>query len=128
VVYGNGATLSSGDKTTILNSITPLTLANLQTHVIDPTITTVAVTATVKKLAGYDSTALNTAITTAIQNYLSPMTWDWSGTVRRNELITLISNVPGVDYVTTLTAPAADVTLTGNGTLAQAGTVTITVT
>lgn len=127
-VYGNGANVSSGDKTTLGNLLEANSIGNLSVHIVDPTINTVAVTVTVKALAGYASGTVQTSITSALNTYLNPMNWDWSGTVRRNELIALISNVAGVDYVTTLAVPAADVVLTGNAPLASAGTLTITVT
>lgn len=128
VVYGNGALLSGGDKTALLNSMTPLALSNLAIHVTDPTVTNINVTATVHAVAGFDHTTVQNSVIAALQAYLNPNSWDWSGTVRRNELIALMSNVEGVDYVTSITTPASDVSLSGNGTLANAGTLTITVT
>lgn len=126
-VYGDGAALSSGAKADLLAALEAAALAQLTVHVIDPTITTVDVTVSVKVLPGYVSASVQTAVAAAVNAYLDPVAWDWSGTVRRNELIALISNVEGVDYVGTLTLPAADVTLTGTATLADAGTVTVTV-
>jgi hypothetical protein len=37
-----------------------------------------------------------------------------------------VSNVPGVDYVATLTNPSADVTLTGSAPLPVAGSISVT--
>lgn len=57
------------------------------------------------------------AIIAALDTYLHPDYWDWSTTVRYNELIALISNVPGVGYVDTLTVTpegGAPVTASGN--------------
>ena len=128
VVYGNGANVSAPNKTTLLTLLENNSAANLGVHLVDPTITTVNVTATVKKIDSYDSTVVLNSVVDAIEAYLSPTTWPWSGTVRRNELITLISNVVGVDYTVSLSAPASDVVLGADTVLANAGTVTITVT
>lgn len=128
VVYGDGANVSNPNKTALLTLLENNSAANLGVHLIDPTITTVNVTATVKKIDSYDSTDVLNDVVDAIEAYLNPATWPWSGTVRRNELITLISNVAGVDYTVSLSAPASDVVLGADTVLANAGTVTITVT
>lgn|SRR6185369_4733301 len=127
-VYGDGATNTSGEKSALLAKLEAAALANLTVHVIDPTITAVAVTATVKAKAGYVTSDVQTAVVAALTAYLDPMVWPWSGTVRRFELVSLMDQVPGVDYVVSVTTPASDVTLTGNAPLADNGTLTITVT
>lgn len=127
-VYGNGATLSGGAKTALQTAMADLAAVNLQIHVIDPTITAVNVTAAVVAKAGFDTSVVDTAVTAAVTAYLNPMTWGWGGTVRRFELASLMDQVEGVDYVNTITTPAADVTLTGYAPLASAGTINITVT
>lgn len=126
-VYGDNRLTTSGEKTTLQTSMTPLVLANLVTHIIDPTITPVNVTATVQALPGYDSATVSASITAALTDYLSPMSWAWGGTVRLYELIALINNVPGVDFIQTMTTPNADITLTGKANLVSLGTVTLTV-
>jgi uncharacterized phage protein gp47/JayE len=128
VVYGNNANVSNPNKATLLTLLENNSSANLGVHLIDPTIQTVNVTATVKKIDSYDSTEVLNDVVDAIEAYLSPTTWSWSGTVRRNELITLISNVTGVDYTVSLTTPSADVSVGADTVLVNAGTVTITVT
>jgi len=127
-VYGDGAVVSSGDKLTLHDLLDAEALANLVVHIIDPTITTVAVTATVQALAGFDTTVVHDAIVAALTTYLDPSTWPWSGTVRVFELATLINNIEGVDYIASMATPSSNVTLTGNAPLADAGTFTITVT
>jgi hypothetical protein len=126
-VYGNGALVSGGNKTILDTEMEALTLANLEVHVIDPTVTTVNVTTQVKGLVGYLAADVQASVEEALEDYLSPMTWEWSTTVRRNELITVISNVEGVDYVDTLTTPASDTALSGHATLVTFGTISVTV-
>jgi uncharacterized phage protein gp47/JayE len=127
-VYGNGTTLSSPAKSALQAEMEALALSNLVVHVIDPTITAVNVTATVKALAGYDTVEVDTAVTQAVTDYLDPQTWGWGGTVRRFELASIMDQVEGVDYVVSITTPASDLALTGYAPLADAGTIAITVT
>jgi uncharacterized phage protein gp47/JayE len=125
-----GALLSSPAKATLEATLEDAAQVNLDVHVVDPTITAVNVTATVHRLAGFTNSEVQTNIVAALTAYLSPDTWPWAATVRRNELIALIDGVAGVDYVDAgqPTTPAADVALSGIAPLADIGTVTITVT
>jgi uncharacterized phage protein gp47/JayE len=127
-VYGPGRLLTTDEKNAIKDDFEGRSLANLMIHVMDPTITDVDVSVTVQRFANYSDDDTTTAITQALTNYLNPATWPWAGTVRWNELIALISNLPQVDYVTTLTTPATDFALSGYAPLANVGTVTVTVT
>jgi uncharacterized phage protein gp47/JayE len=86
-------------KTNVDAYLQSLREVNFVVNVIDPTITTVDVTATIKVLDGYDSDIVTAAAQDVVENYLSPAVWPWATVLRRNELIALISNVPGVDYV-----------------------------
>jgi hypothetical protein len=126
VVYGDEAPLSSGDKTDLQNSLEQRASANLIVHVIDPTITTIDVEATI----GIVPTAVEADVIDAVEarlaEYLSPNTWPWAGTVRVNELISVIDQVSGVSYVGSIIEPAADVTLGVGESLVDAGTFTIT--
>lgn len=125
-VYGNGTTLSGPVKTALQTEMENLALTNLVVHVIDPTVTTVDVTATVRALPGYTQAEVQASVVAALNAYLDPVAWEWGTTVYRNELITLISNVEGVDRTESLTTPASDTALTGYATLVDAGTITIT--
>jgi uncharacterized phage protein gp47/JayE len=127
VLGEGGLTLSAGRKTEIEADLEAKSLANLDVHVIDPTITAVDVTVTVKRLPGYADGTVDANINAALGAYLSPDSWGWSGTVRRFELVAIIDAAEGVDYVDTLTAPAADVPLSGVAPLADLGTVIVTV-
>jgi uncharacterized phage protein gp47/JayE len=126
-VYGNGTTLSGPVKAALQTEMENLALTNLVVHVIDPTVTTVNVTATVRALPGYTQAEVQASVVAALNAYLDPGAWEWGTTVYRNELITLISNVEGVDRTESLTTPASDTALSGYATLVDAGTITITV-
>lgn len=124
-VYGNGENVSAPNKALLQTYFDNNSLAALTVHIIDPTINTVNVNATVVFDDGADVIEVTQAITDALKEYLSPTTWNWSNLVRRNTLISIITNVPGVDFVQTLTTPASDVTLTGVAPLATSGTITV---
>lgn len=127
-VYGDGANLSAGQKSDLQTLLDSAALANLVVHIVDPTINTQAVTASVQALPGYDGATVDAAIGAALEAYLDPMQWGWGTTIRLFELTTVINNVEGVDYIISMTTPNANVALTGNAPLADAGTLTITVT
>lgn len=110
-------------------------------NVIDPTYTAIAVTATVKALAGFDLTDVDTRVTAAITDYLSPAKWgtpvlgdtpNWvaSSTVRYMNIVNVIKDILGVDYIVSLTVNGGtvDVALTGVAPLTTAGVITVTVT
>lgn len=105
---------------------------NFVVNVIDPTYNLIDVTVLYKVLAGSDIAATDTAVEAAISEYLSPANWgrtdngtdqtSWvdSSVVRYLELATVINNVPGVNYITSLTMAknpaaltAADVAIAG---------------
>jgi uncharacterized phage protein gp47/JayE len=127
-VYGLGANVSAGNKALLDADFESRAQANLAVHVVDPTITDVNVTASVEGTPGYSVAQVQANVTAALTAYLSPEQWSWAGTVYRNELIALLDRVEGVERVNSITAPSADVTLTGVAPLARLGTATITVT
>lgn len=125
VVYGQGGNLSAPEKAELLADLQDRVVAGVIVHLIDPMLTSVAVTATVAIQDGFVEADVLQAVEDALTAYLSPSDWDWAATVRRFELISVIDQVAGVDYVATLTVPAADVTLAGDGPLPTPGTMTI---
>lgn len=122
-----GAALSGPVKAEIRSALAALTRADLAVHVVDPTITSVAVTVTVTALPDFTAAAVVANVTAALTAYLSPDTWGWGSTVYRNELIALIDGAAGVDRVVSLSVPAADVALSGVAPLASAGAISVTV-
>jgi hypothetical protein len=126
VIGLNNAALTAGDKANLLADLDAKAYGPLVVHVVDPTVTAQNVTVDVKVASGYAPVDVQAAVVAALTDYLSPNTWPWSPTVRRNELIALVSGVAGVDYVTALTVPAADTALPGAAPLANAGVLTVT--
>lgn len=128
VLGPGGLFVSAANKTALETDAESKAAANLNVHVIDPTLTPVDVTVEVLKLGTHDTATVAAAIDAALTEYLSPDTWGWGSTVYRNELIALIDRVPGVDRVVSITVPAADLALAGVAPLATPGTFAITVT
>jgi len=111
--------------------------------VIDPTYTTINVTASVVPVPGYDPAAMAVEVADALRLYLSPANWGaphvggqfgdpfpWKNEtkVRYLELTTVVNNVPSVDYIVSMTinGGTADITMTGVGPLPNPGVMTIT--
>ena len=144
LVDSNGNALSSGTLSTIQAAIQALCLTNVVYTALSPTYTAVSVTASV--VAWNDpnnsTSAVQTAVQTALTTFLAPNTFGQLGkfvnssawlnetTVRVSALETVIMNVPGVHYVSSITinGVAADLPLGGVVPLPTAGTITVTVT
>jgi uncharacterized phage protein gp47/JayE len=129
VLGENGADLSTEAKDALQVTMEDQAVAVLDVHVIDVSLDTVALTADVHLTAGADAAATTAAVESALRAYVNPLTWAWGGTIRRNELISLVDQVGGVDYVIDVSIGGAsgDYTITGPATLPTAGTVAITV-
>ena len=145
VMDENGQPCSSTVKSAVDADLQARREVNFLVYVIDPTYTTIKVTSTVQALSGYDPTTLQTNIVSALNSYLSPANWGVSQTdpqawinqvnVRYLEISNVINNVPGVDYIVSLTIGAgagamgtADLVMSGVAPLPQPGTMTIAVT
>jgi uncharacterized phage protein gp47/JayE len=128
VLGENGAALSTEAKDAIEQALEAAAVAILDVHVVDVTVDTVPVSTQVHESAGYTQAAVTEAVQDAITAYIDPMTWAWGGVIRLNELISLIDQVDGVDYVVSVTIDgvAANYTIVGPATLPDAGVVTVT--
>jgi uncharacterized phage protein gp47/JayE len=122
-----GVFLSGAAKADLEAVLAGKTLANLAVHVVDPTVTPVDVAVTVHRYDDWLAADVAANVDAALHEYLNTDAWDWSPTVRRNELLALVDGVDGVRYVEALTTPAADVALPGAAPLASAGSVAVTV-
>jgi uncharacterized phage protein gp47/JayE len=129
VLGENGAALSTEQKDEIEQEMEARAVAVLDVHVIDVTITNVALTATVAIADGFEEATTTAAVEAALRAYVDPLTWTWGGIIRRNEIISLIDRVDGVDYVVDVTigGGSGNYTIVGPANLPKAGAVTITV-
>lgn len=124
--YGRGAQLSSGVRAALEAAMTPMAALGVTVHVEEAGLVTVPVTAGLVALTGYTTTDVQAAVEAALTTYLAPETWTFGDTVRLTSVTALLAGVEGVDYVSTVTLPAADTTLDANQ-LASPGTLTISV-
>lgn len=121
---------------------------NFVVNIIDPTYTTIDVNVTVHPLVGFDPTAVQGDVTTAIQAFLDPANWGrdpfatdieqdptWNNinVVRLYELSQAINIVSGVDYIVILqdrksggTFASTDITMTGVAPLPKSGAIAVT--
>lgn len=127
VTYGFGGQVAAGDRSTLAAQMQAITYAGATVNVVQAALESVNVTVTVKAKPGESATAVRLSVEAALQSYLNPQTWKFGETVRTTSLTVLCASVVGVDYVSSLAAPAADVTLTANE-VATAGTLTVSVT
>lgn len=110
-VLGSGAALSTAAKAEIELALEAKAVGILDVHVTDIAVVTVTVAAVITLGDATDPAAVTDAVEQAIIAYLDPMTWAYGTTVYRNELISLVDQVPGVDRVVSVTITGAN----GNG-------------
>lgn len=147
VVDADGEALSAPTRALVVALLESLREVNFLFFCIDPTYTTIKVNAEVVVFDGFDHATVAGAVADAITAFLSPGNWGkppfgpggddqalWlpQGTVRHQDLSTVVNNVQGVDYWTTLELAAgadafatADVALTPPAPLPRAGAITV---
>lgn len=96
--------VSTSNLSDLYDSLTARVASGVTIDVMSAELASVSVTATVVKTSGAVASTVKTAVENAIKAYFDPNQWDWSeNTVRKNELISLIDGISGVDYVSSLT-------------------------
>ena len=126
-----GAALSAPTKAALEASMEASAVAILDVHIMDATVVTVDVDATVVPTAGAVWATVEASVIAGIEAYIDPIAWsqrEGGDTIYLNEMISLIDQISGVDRVVsvTLDAVAADFVITGIAALPDAGVVTIT--
>jgi uncharacterized phage protein gp47/JayE len=124
--YGYSAQLSAGIREELRASMHAISAAMITVHVEPATLVTKAVTYEVTALPGYTSVALQAAISAALTSWMTPNTWTWGADIRQTDIIALIADIPGVDFVNAVTVPAGTTALAANQ-LAAIGAITGTV-
>jgi len=125
--YGRGAQLSATVREELRAAMQAICSAMVTVYVEEADIVTQDVEVTVQALPGYSTPDVSAAVTAAITAWMSPEAWTWGRDILPTEIIDVVADVAGVDYVTSVTTPAGNVTLTDDQ-LAAAGTITVTVT
>jgi hypothetical protein len=96
--------VSSANLADLHTSLTARVPSSLSVDVMSAELVDVDVTATVVKKSGTTASTVKTSIENALKAYLDANAWNWEDNiVRRNEIISLIDAVTGVDYVSALT-------------------------
>lgn len=142
-VDSTGTPVSAPVKASIQSDLQGRREVNFVVNTLDPVVSQIDVSYTVKVSPGFIGADVVAAVTAAIQGFLDPSTWGstsgdphaWENAtvVRFNKLVQTIENVEGVDYIPAgsltlalhgFALAAADVTLPGAAPLASAGTIT----
>lgn len=125
--YGKGSQLTAAVREELRAAMAEISAAMLTLHVEQAGIVTQNLALTVHALPGYSTTAVQADVAAALAAWMSPDAWTWGRDIMATEIIEVAGAVTGVDYVTTVTTPSGTVTV-GDSQLAQAGTITVTVT
>lgn len=98
-----------GEKDEIRTAAMLISHPNLDVHVSDPLLVSVSIATTVSPASNRTGVEASNAVSTLLNTFLSPNTWDWSPRIRKNDLIARISNAEDADgndvvgYVTSVT-------------------------
>lgn len=117
-----GDPISVAQKLIIKENIESKVVAGLSIYLHDMNIFYVDVAATVVVEPNYSTSDVGTAVSEAIEAYLSVAGWDFSTSVSSMYLTTIASRVTGVKYVS-----AMDATLVGSSAFASNDTLNVTV-
>lgn len=121
VLGDGGAALSTQAKADLEAALDEAALALLAVHVVDISVVQVTLSVQIHLLPTADPDTVTASVQRVVDEYLDPLTWTYGALVRRNELISIIDRVTGVDYVDTLTITGQD--SVGNLVLATASSV-----
>ena len=104
VAYGNNTLLTETQKVNILADVQSKSVAGLTINVVDPAFVTLEISGTIAISQRYDQESLSQTIEDTLVDYLSPVNFPLNvDRIRHNQIVSLISNIPGVVYVNSLT-------------------------
>lgn len=128
VLDPTGLPLSTATLTDLQNITQAKAAAMLSVHVVNAVLDTITAVVSIRTKGGSIPAAVATAVIAAIRNYVNPITWVAGVPLRHNEFVSLIDQVPGVDYVVsvTLNGSAGDIAASTPKALPQAATPTVT--
>jgi hypothetical protein len=126
IIDENGLDPGSSVRTAVQTAMSALVVAGVAAHVIAATYNAITVVFAAKAEAGYDTTDVHDRAVAAVKDFLSPANWGrprsgdrplWVDTpkVRFQDVSTVLNQVEGLDYWTSLTinGGTSDVTMTG---------------
>jgi hypothetical protein len=117
-----GAAISLATKDGIRTEVGKRVVAGLNVYMHDMNTFNVDVACTVVVESNYDTASVGTAVSEAIESYLSISGWDFSSSINHLYLTTIASKVAGVKYVSSL-----DVSIDGSTTFASDNGLSVTI-
>ena len=96
--------MSTAQKLIVEQDIESRVVAGLIVHLHDMNTFDVTVNASVVVEPNYSTSDVGSAVSVAIENYLSVNGWDFSESINRLYLTTIASKIAGVKYVSSMTA------------------------
>lgn len=127
VLDPTGLALPTLDLTDLENKAQAKAAAMLDVHVVNAALDTLNIVASFRTAAGYSSATVVASVIATIRDYIDPLTWEAGAPARHNELISIIDQVPGVDYVTSVMINGSflDIAMSSPRALPQAGLVEV---
>lgn len=128
VLDPDGLGHTAGVLAELETTVEALAAAMLDVHVVNITLDEIDVVATIRTKPGFVAATVAASVATEIRRYVNPVTWAAESPLRHNEFVSVIDQVPGVDYVATVTlnGSTGDVALSAPRALPNADVVTIT--
>ena len=106
--YGINQQLDNDQKLDILLAVQDRTIAGLDVSVVDASIVALDVVVDVTHSSSYDSDIVQENIENLLTNYFSPSNYRFSQSINLSEFYSIISSVPGVLYVSSLSVTPGD--------------------
>jgi hypothetical protein len=103
-----GASLTASEKAEVEQEIRTRCVAGLSFYLTDVITAPVAVNVSIKVSEGFGILDVRTAVDDFLTAYLSPSQYPFTDLIRRNALISLVSQIEGVEYVDDLTLTTLD--------------------
>jgi len=102
--YGINAELTQLEKDQIIADIADRAVAGVTFQILDPTLASLSISGAIAINQNYVASDVQESIENALTDFLSPATFPYTyDRVRQSQLVSLISNIPGVVYVNDLT-------------------------
>jgi hypothetical protein len=117
ITDSEGNDFSQGFRQSVNSDVLNKVVAGLKYRSTNALILPLEVNVSISVLSGFSTLDVRQAVDAAITQYLSPQKWDWSPIIRRNAVITRISQVAGVSYIESLTIEIAEDEVLANTTV-----------
>lgn len=101
--YGVNSELTEVEKIQIIGDVRDKTTAGLSISINDPVLANLTLTADIAVSQNFVATEVEESVETALVDFLSPTSFPYTyDRIRQNQLVSLISQIPGVVYVQNL--------------------------